>query len=59
LAYDLEISLSEISESFNIAFATLLAEDNIEECISAHVSPRFAMVKSEIILNLFQKTRDF
>jgi predicted nucleotidyltransferase len=55
----LTIENDVLKNYFKIEFAKLLADENIEEGIYAHLSPRFAIVKSEIILNLFQKTRDF
>lgn len=48
-----------LRDYFKTEFAKLLADKNIEEGIYAHLTPRFAMIKSEIILNLFQKIRDF
>jgi predicted nucleotidyltransferase len=47
-----------LRDYFRIEFAKLLADKSIEEGIYAHLTPRFAIIKSEIILNLFQKIRD-
>ncbi len=43
---------------FNVEFTKLLANEYLEEGIYAHISPRFAAVKSQNMIDLLKKVRD-
>lgn len=44
----------KLKDYFSIEFTKLLTDENLEEGIYAHLTPRFAAMKSQNILNLLQ-----
>jgi predicted nucleotidyltransferase len=55
LEYGLQNTTESLKEYFKFEFSKLLKNSNLEEGIYAHLSPRFATIKSIEILNLLKR----